>query len=64
MGGKGEPYLKEKRNKKTTVKKTRHIAKNKLNFAKKVNTHVDQCLLKVRAKNLLGVNRNEEVIAI
>ena len=46
------------------MKKTRHIAKNKLNLAKKVNTHADQCLLKVRAKNLLRVSQNEEVMAM
>ena len=64
FGRKRGALFSEKKKQKTTVKRARHIAKNKLNLAKKVNAHVDQCLLKVPAKNLLKVSQNEGGVAM
>ena len=53
-----------KKEKKIMSRKTKYITKINLNLAKKVHILMDQCSLKVHAKNLVKVILNKEIIAM
>lgn len=45
-------------------RKTKYITKINLNLAKKVHILIDQCSLKVQAKNLVKVILNKDVVTM
>ena len=53
-----------KKEKKIMSRKTKYITKINLNLAKKVHILIDQCSLKVHAKNLVKVILNKDVVTM
>ena len=53
-----------KKEKKIMSRKTKYITKINLNLAKKVHILIDQCSLKVQAKNLVKVILNKDVVTM
>ena len=53
-----------KKEKKIMSRKTKYRTKINLNLAKKVHILIDQCSLKVQAKNLVKVILNKDVVTM
>ena len=53
-----------KKGEKNMSRKTKYITKINLNLAKKVHILIDQCSLKVQAKNLVKVILNKDVVTM